>query len=400
MNRKIVQVIAAAAVLAAGGQILTVYGVNGDLEEAKSQISALEEEKEKVEARLGELQSLRDNTAAYVKELDASLNQLAEELSGLEEQISQKEQEIEEKGQELEAARETEQEQYESMKLRIKYMYERGETSYLDLLMDSSSVSQMLGRAEYISKITEYDRNMLIEYKETREAVARQEEALKEDHESLLAMEDSVKAKQSSVQELMDSKEAELAGYESDIASAQDQLDEYQADIQAQEDQMRRIEEEMRRQEEEARQKAQAAGQTYTVKDLGNISFIWPCPSSSRITSYFGGRESPTAGASTNHKGIDIGASQGSSILAAAEGRVVISTYSYSAGNYIMIDHGGGVSTVYMHCSQLLVSQGEQVSQGQVIAKVGSTGYSTGPHLHFGIRSGGSYVNPLNYVSP
>lgn len=86
--------------------------------------------------------------------------------------------------------------------------------------------------------------------------------------------------------------------------------------------------------------------------------------------------------------------------MAAADGEVVIATYSYSAGNYIMIDHGGGVSTVYMHCSQLLVSKGQTVKKGQTIARVGSTGYSTGSHLHFGIRSGGSYVNPSNYVSP
>ncbi len=163
---------------------------------------------------------------------------------------------------------------------------------------------------------------------------------------------------------------------------------------------MRQIEDEMRRGRRKRRKKAQEAGQTYTVKDLGNISFKWPCPSSSRITSNFGDRESPTEGASSNHKGMDIGASTGADIIAAADGEVVIATYSYSAGNYIMIDHGGGVSTVYMHCSQLLVSKGAKVKQGQVIAKVGSTGYSTGPHLHFGIRSGGTYVNPRNYVSP
>lgn len=86
--------------------------------------------------------------------------------------------------------------------------------------------------------------------------------------------------------------------------------------------------------------------------------------------------------------------------MAAADGVVTIATYSASAGNYVMISHGGGVSTVYMHCSSLNVSEGQSVTQGQVIAKVGSTGYSTGPHLHFGIRSGGSYVNPSNYVSP
>lgn len=86
--------------------------------------------------------------------------------------------------------------------------------------------------------------------------------------------------------------------------------------------------------------------------------------------------------------------------MAAADGTVTISTYSYSAGNYIMINHGGGVSTVYMHCSKLLVSVGETVRKGQVIAKVGSTGYSTGPHLHFGVRLNGAYVNPSQYVSP
>ena len=154
----------------------------------------------------------------------------------------------------------------------------------------------------------------------------------------------------------------------------------------------------MKRREEEARKKAEAAGKkvsatdkaaSYNVASLGNISFKWPCPSSSRISSGFGGRTSPTKGASSNHQGIDIPASTGAAITAAASGTVVVSTYSYSAGNYIMISHGGGVYTVYMHCSQLLASEGQTVKQGQTIAKVGSTGYSTGSHLHFGIRSGG-----------
>ena len=132
----------------------------------------------------------------------------------------------------------------------------------------------------------------------------------------------------------------------------------------------------------------------------GNTKFIWPCPASSKINSKFGKRTAPTKGASTYHQGIDIGASTGTGIVAAASGTVVASTYSYSAGNYIMISHGNGVYTVYMHCSQLLASDGQSVKQGQTIAKVGSSGYSTGPHLHFGVRVNGSYVNPLKYVSP
>ena len=279
-------------------------------------------------------------------------------------------------------------------------MYENGETSFMDSIVRSQSISELLNRAEYVSQIAEYDRRMLREYAAAKEAVRAEEETLSKEHEALLGMQESTEAKQASVQKLLSTKKAELAAFQTKIASAQSEIDQYEADIKAQEDEMKKIEAEMKRREEEARKKAAEAGKTYTVSNLGNISFKWPCPSSSRITSRFGDRESPTEGASSNHKGIDIGASTGSAIVAAADGEVVISTYSYSAGNYIMIDHGGGVSTVYMHCSQLLVSKGAKVTKGQTIAKVGSTGYSTGPHLHFGIRSGGSYVNPQKYVSP
>ena len=148
---------------------------------------------------------------------------------------------------------------------------------------------------------------------------------------------------------------------------------------------------------------AEAAKKAQELEASGGVvsasGFMWPCPSSHRITSYFGPRSQPTAGASTNHKGIDIGAASGSTIVASADGVVTTATYSSSAGNYIVISHGGGISTVYMHCSSLYVSVGTKVSQGQSIAAVGSTGYSTGPHLHFGVIKNGTYVNPLDYVS-
>lgn len=390
----------AALALAVGADGLFAYATGGGLEEAKEQVSALEEEKARTEEALKELEGLKADTAAYVKSLDANLNQITAELTQLQGQIGEKEEEIQQAGIQLEEAKEQERSQYEAMKLRIKYMYEMGETSFLDIVLNSDSIAQMLNRAEYVEKITEYDRNMLKEYSRTKEDIAAREEALQTERQELLGLQESTQAKQASVQALMDSKEAELTAYNQKIAAAQDEIAGYEADIKAQEDLMRQIEAEMKRREEEEKKKAQEAGETYTVTDLGNISFKWPCPSSSRITSQFGDRESPTEGASSNHKGVDIGASTGADILAAAGGEVVISTYSYSAGNYIMIDHGGGVSTVYMHCSQLLVEKGETVAQGQVIAKVGSTGYSTGPHLHFGVRSGGNYVNPLKYVSP
>lgn len=410
MRKKKIAVLAAAAALTLG-TVFSSYATSKAIEDAKKKVSSMEEEKKKVESTLKELEGKKSDTAAYVKELDRNLSALAGELTKLEGDISQKEEQIEEAKVELETAKITENRQYEDMKMRIQYMYENGQTGLLESMMQSESIAELLNRAEYASQITSYDRKMLEEYRKTRQEVALKEEALKTEHQELLTLQDSTKAKQSSVKTLMASKEAELASYETKIASAQGEIDQYNADIKAQEEHMARVEAEIRRKEEEARKAEEArraeeakknqssAGGDSTVKK-GNTNFIWPCPASGRISSAFGDRNSPTEGASTNHKGIDIPAPSGSSIVAAADGKVVISTYSYSAGNYIMIDHGGGLTTVYMHCSQLLVKEGETVKQGQTIAKVGSTGYSTGPHLHFGVRFGGSYVNPSGYVSP
>lgn len=410
MRKKKIAVLAAAAALTLG-TVFSSYATSKAIEDAKKKVSSMEEEKKKVESALKELEGKKSDTAAYVKELDRNLSALAGELTKLEGDISRKEEQIEEAKAELETAKVTENRQYEDMKLRIQYMYENGQTGLLESMMQSESIAELLNRAEYASQITSYDRKMLEKYRKTRQEVALKEEALKTEHQELLTLQDSTKAKQSSVKTLMASKEAELASYETKIASAQGEIDQYNADIKAQEEHMARVEAEIRRKEEEARKAEEArraeeakknqssAGGDSTVKK-GNTNFIWPCPASGRISSAFGDRSSPTEGASTNHKGIDIPAPSGSSIVAAADGKVVISTYSYSAGNYIMIDHGGGLTTVYMHCSQLLVKEGETVKQGQTIAKVGSTGYSTGPHLHFGVRSGGSYVNPSGYVSP
>ena len=392
--------------LAAAGVLLLLclsfpaYGTKKELEAEKEKTSVIEEEKKKVEDTLKNLEGQKADTESYVRQLDQEMAAISSQLEELSGQIADKESEIAVTQEELSAAQEAEVQQYDAMKLRIKYMYEKGDTTFIDLILESKSISQLLNRAEYISQISQYDRQMLDEYAATRQTIADNEAKLESERADLLALQESTQAKHNSVEELLAAKEEQLKSYETQIASAQSQINAYEQDLAAQESKIRQIEEEMQKAEEEARKKAESSGTSYTVKSLGNTKFIWPCPSSSRITYAFGGRESPTEGASSNHQGIDIGASTGSDIVAAADGVVTIATYSASAGNYVMLSHGGGVSTVYMHCSSLNVSEGQSVTQGQVIAKVGSTGYSTGPHLHFGIRSGGSYVNPSNYVSP
>ncbi len=389
--------------LLAAACLLTVFpalATSQGLDAAQDKKSALEAEKSKTEATLRNLESLKDDTAAYVRELDTSLEEINDELTALASDISNKEDEIDYTNERLEEAKVTEAEQYAAMKLRIKYMYERDESSYIDILLSSSTISDLLNRAEYINAISVYDREKLDEYIETKENIAAAEAELESERAELLELEEQTQAKQSSVEELLAAKQTELANYEAQIKTAEGQISSFEQDIQDQENAIRAIEAEIARQEEEARKAAEAANQSWSTVNIGDIHFIWPCPSSSRITSYFGDRESPTEGASSNHQGIDIGASTGSSIVAAADGTVVTATYSSSAGNYVMINHGGGVFTVYMHASKLLCSVGDEVKQGQTIAQVGSTGNSTGPHLHFGIRANGSYINPLAYVSP
>ncbi|EGB20014.1 MAG: murein hydrolase activator EnvC family protein [[Clostridium] symbiosum] len=389
------------AILLASLAAAPAYGASKkDVDSAKGKISSIEEEKKKTEQAIKELETLKADTETYVRKLDSQLETLNAEVNRLEGNIRDKEKTIEETAVKLDEAGKVEKKQYEAMKKRIKYMYEKGDSSYLDLLLQSKSMSELLNRAEYISKISEYDRNMLDQYAAVKDGIADDKAWLEKEKAELVVLQEQTTSKKNSVETLVNEKSAELKKVNSQIGTKTAQVEAYEKDIKAQEDKIKQIEAEIKRQEEEARKKAEAAGQKYNTVNIGNIKFIWPCPSSSRITSGFGGRESPTEGASSNHQGIDIGAPTGSNIVAAADGTVTISTYSYSAGNYIMLNHGGGVSTVYMHCSQLLVSAGDTVKQGQVIAKVGSTGYSTGPHLHFGVRLNGSYVNPAKYVSP
>ena len=388
---------------------LSAQATKSGLSDAKNKKTALEAEKKKTEQELKNLEGLKSDTTAYVKKLDSSLESIGNELSKLNDDIDAKEKQIDTTKQELSEAKETEKSQYESMKLRIKYMYEKGDSTYVDLLMEAGSLSELLNKAEYITKISSYDRQKLDEYAATKEKIAEKEKALEEEHAELLNLQNETEAKQASVEKLLAAKQTELQNYETKIASAEGQISEYAKSIEAQENQIKSIEAEIKRKEEEARKKAEEekkkaaaankAAQTYKTVSLGDISFTWPCPASGRITSGFGGRKSPTKGASSNHQGIDISAPTGTSIVAAAAGEVVIASYSSSAGNYVVISHGNGISTVYMHASARYVSEGDVVSKGQTIAAVGSTGFSTGPHLHFGVIVNGSYVNPLGYVN-
>ena len=380
--------------------LTAVLATNQGITDAQNKKNDLEKQKANTESMIKDLKSLQSDVSAYVEELDKNLSQLGNDIAALEVQINELEGQIAQKEVEIASVEETYQKEFEDMKLRIKYMYEKSDTTFLDMLFSAKSLSELLNKSEYVEKISVYDRTKLDEYEATAIKLKEAKAELENEKAKVIALKEETEAKRSDVNKLMDEKKNELANYDNQIGDAKNALAQYEKAIKEQEDTIKAIEAEIKRKEEEARKAAEAAGKAVKTVDLGSLSFTWPCPSSSRITSYFGDREQPVAGASTNHKGIDIGSSTGNAIVAAESGEVIIAQYSASAGNYVMISHGGGCSTVYMHCSELCCSVGDQVSKGQTIAKVGSTGYSTGPHLHFGIRANGNYVNPIAYVSP
>lgn len=352
--------------------------------------ATIDEAKKKEE----ELQTQKNAAEAEKANLSTQLTQVLAEMQQTQQDIEKKQGEIEKKEEELMQAKLVENNQYESMKMRIKYMYENGNTQFVEILCEAKSIGDFLNKADYITQLSEYDRNMLVEFQKVVKDVEAQEAALQEEGKKLEELRASLIEKQNAVQVMLETKSGEINTLEAEIgANAQliAQLEEQAAQV--------------RRQQEEAAAAAaskkntgvSSGGNAGAPVVSGNGQLAHPCPSG-YISSHFGGRTSPTAGASSNHRGIDIAASSGSPIYAADSGKVVTASYSSVRGNYVIIDHANGLSTLYQHCSSLYVSVGQTVSRGQNIAAVGSTGVSTGPHLHFEVWSGQTEVNPENYI--
>ena len=269
----------------------------------------------------------------------------------------------------------------------------------------------MLNQGEYMAKISDYDNTLLDRYKEAKR-IAKEKKVEKEEKLAELNMTlAELEIKKAENERLAQAKGVQMEKFAALIKEAGNKISEYDLEIGKKEqyiDQLIAAAEkaERERREREAREaaarlanQANQTGQIVTGK-ASAAGMIWPMPSSSRITSGFGYRSEVMYGSGTFHNGIDIAVNAGTPIIAAKAGRVIGAGYHYSMGNHVIIDHGGGVYTVYMHASRLLVSVGQEVSRGQTIALVGSTGMSTGPHLHFSVKINGAYVNPLKYVSP
>lgn len=370
----------AAADLAPVAQAAKV--TKAQIDALKSEAGDLNAQKKEIQKKVNALKAEITNNRAKKELLDSQINVIASEISNSEAQIELYAQLIDQSEAELAAAEEEEAAQYALFCQRVRAMEEQGKVDYWSVLFRATSFSDLLGRLDIVNEIMEYDQRVIDDLKALQAEISDQKATL-----------EGQKAEAEAARADLESKKKEL-DTQRDAANAL--MQELQADSAEARAEMAAIEAE----EEEILAEAVRLSRLYAQQNQDPATqggYIWPV-NSRYITSTVGGRTSPGGVGSTNHKGTDIGrVGYTSEIYAAKSGTVIISTYSSSYGNYVVLSHGSGNTTLYAHMSSRKVSVGQKVSQGDVIGITGSTGHSTGPHLHFEITEGGVRINPLSH---
>ncbi len=372
----------------------------GEIDSIEAQKQELQSEREGMQAGIDELEAQKASVLEQKAALDAQNELARQEIELIDEQIALYSGLVEQKAEELEQARDEENVQLEVYKAHIRAMEENGKYTYLDIIFRCASLPELLTAMDQIGEIMEADKRLYDEYSAARQRT----EEIKAEYEATLA----------ELGEQSDELAEQKAALEEEIASAVELINELEEDLErAREEyaineaaeaalnaQLDAINAQIAAEEEAARQEAMQNNQQYTgTGSTATGSYIWPCPSSTYVTSRYGYRTHPIFGDQRFHSGIDISANTGATIVAADSGTVSVATYSDSYGNYVTIYHSNGTYTLYAHMSSLAVSAGQSVSQGDTIGYAGSTGWATGPHLHFEIRANGGTVDPLAYFS-
>jgi len=351
-------------------------------------IDYLNQERESLEKEI----STKESIISYNEE---EMSSMLVEIEQLSQQITDKENEVEElliKAKEINKYVESTQEkldiaqeEYDTQKEilddRLVAMYKMGKVEYIDVLLNSDSLSAFLSNYYLISKIVKADSDLLNEVKEKRDSILALEETLKSYQSELDYNIDEATKTKVALTNMKVLKDNKVATLNKEDLEYHNQIEEYRNQIAALEARIKLL------------VAANASGTPYVGGD-----FVWPVPGYNKITSKFGMRTHPITGVYKLHTGTDIGAPTGADFVASNKGIVIAAEYNTAYGNYVMIDHGGGIQTLYAHGSQIVVSVGQEVSAGDVVLKVGSTGYATGPHAHFEVRINGTPVEPLTYL--
>lgn len=358
------------------------------------------EVKEK-EAQIKAKQTEKDAEVNKRIELDVQITALETDIDSVETTISEKEKEIQEKTTQIEALQKIVEENQDTLKQRIRVTYEYGNISYLEVILEADGFADLLTRMSILKDIVNHDRKVINEYIAAKTEIENAKQIIETERNEQVAAKDILEEKKSSLQTLQAEKQKTIDALNSDISALEKEEAAAEAEYQSIMQEVQKAQAKLGQRKSVTPSNNSSSNSSSTSSSTpaitGTGQFVWPSAASSRVTSSFGWRQKPNANATSNHRGIDIGAPNGTDVLAADAGTVIVAGSGRSYGNYVVIDHGNGYTTLYAHNSRLCVSAGQKVSKGQLIAKVGSTGNSTGPHIHFEISKNGSLINPMSF---
>lgn len=378
MKKKLVTAIVLVLVICLQGVISFADNI---LEDLQSQQQELQEQKNLTNGQLEEVQVQLSETMQQVQNLSETINQTESEIDGLNTRLQTLQTSITEEEQKLQIAQMDYDKQKKLFEDRMVAIYEAGETSYLDVLLSSKDITDFISNYYLISEIANYDTELLNQIDVQKKNIEETKETLDSQKKEYAESKKNAEKKAillKNTQTVKNNYMAKLTDAEKQLQAKIDEIDQATREVEA--------------------QIMLIAGANSNTQYVGGV-LAWPVPGYSTITSPFGMRVHPITGVYKLHTGMDIRAPIGANFVAANDGIVVKAEYNRAYGNMVMIDHGGGIMTLYAHGSEILVQLGQTVKRGDPILKVGSTGYSTGAHAHFEVRVNGTYVNPVDYFN-
>lgn len=393
--------------------VLALVPVNAStLKDKKNELNNTQQHIKDKKAQVSQTKEKKEAIQQEIKAADLELVKIQDNIKELGQQLDEKKKQIKESQGKLDQAVAKKDEQYSATKKRMVQMYKNQKIGYMQVIFSSSSFWEAINRVEYVRRISKKDHNILDEYKAQIQTIEEQKKKIEDEKDELDVLQKTEIAKNEELEKARDKKQQameKLAAEEGKLQSEIENLESISEDLKAEINQLtKELEERARAQQAAAAKKNHSSssssggggggGGSIPTQYVGG-SFMWPVPGFYRISSGYQGRRSPISGKSEFHTGIDIPASYGEDVVAAADGVVIKAGWVNGYGNTIMISHGSGIVTLYGHNSSLVASNGQSVKKGQVVAKIGSTGNSTGNHCHFEVRVNGDHTDPMPYLN-
>lgn len=353
-----------------------VYADN--LDNLRKEQRNVEKQIKNTQKQIKNIENQTKDVSKQIQDLDRKVDKATTDLEKVEKELDQIEKNIEKTTLELEEAEENLEERKDTFNQRIRVMYMNGDTGYLELLLSSSDIKDFLSRKDVVKSIAEHDKKLIKFMKEQRDLIDEKKTELEAQRASVEVTKSKIEARKKELDRVSREKQELMGRLKEDVKSLEkeyDKLNDYAKEIESKIIKLQR-----------------------NTGPYSGGKMAWPVPGYNKISSYYGYRIHPIFKTKKLHTGIDIPAPTGTAITAAAAGTVIYSDWLGGYGKVVMIDHGGGIVTLYAHNSSLVASTGQVVSRGDTVSKAGSTGVSTGPHLHFEVRKNGAYVDPITWL--